>query len=125
MQKLDLTKLSLKERVEALNNMILSGHSLDAFEKFYAEEIVMQENEDAPTVGKTANRIREEENAENIVEFRHAEVKNILVSDNTTVVEWDYDFTHKEWGDRKYTQVSVQRWNNEGQIVNENFYYNS
>ena len=125
MQKLDLTKLSLKERVEALNNMILSGHSLDAFEKFYAEEIVMQENEDAPTVGKTANRIREEENAENIVEFRHAEVKNILVSDNTTVVEWDYDFTHKEWGDRKYTQVSVQRWNNEGQIVNEKFYYNS
>lgn len=124
MQKLDLKKLSLKERIKALNNMILSGHSLEAFEKFYAEEIVMQENEDAPTVGKAANRIREEEVAENIVEFRHAEVKNIIVSDNITVVEWDYDFTHKEWGDRKFTQVSVQRWNNEGQIVNEKFYYN-
>ncbi len=125
MQKLDLTSLTLRERVEALNNMILSGHSLAAFEKFYADEVTMQENEESPTVGKAANRIREEEVAGNIVEFRHAEVKNVLASDNISVVEWDYDFTHREWGDRKFTQVSVQRWNSEGQIVNEKFYYNS
>jgi len=125
MQKLDLTKLSLEERIEALNNMILNGQSLAAFEKFYAEDIVMQENDDAPTVGKTANRTREEEFAGNIVAFRHAEVKNVVISDNITVVEWDLDFTHKEWGDRKFTQVSVQRWNNDGEIVNEKFYYNN
>lgn len=125
MQNLDLTKLSLKEKVETLNNMILNGLSLEAFERFYAEEIVMQENEDAPTVGKADNRIREKEFASNIVAFRHAEVKNVLVSDNITVVEWDLDFTHKEWGDRKFTQVSVQRWNDEGQIVNEKFHYNN
>lgn len=125
MEKKDLTKVSLKERIETLNDMILSGHSLEAFEKFYSEKITMQENEEAPTVGKAANRTREEEFAGNIVEFRHAEVKNILVSDNITLVEWDFDFTHKEWGNRRFTQVSVQRWNDEGQIVNEKFYYNS
>jgi len=125
MQKLELTNMTAKERVEALNGMILNGHSLEAFEKFYAEDIVMQENEDAPTVGKTANRKREEEFAGNIVEFRHAEVKSILVSDNITVVEWVNDFTHREWGVRKFTQLAVQRWNSDGQISHEKFYYNS
>ena len=41
------------------------------------------------------------------------------------MVEWEFDFTHKDWGVRNYTQVSVQRWNNEGQIVNEKFNYNN
>jgi hypothetical protein len=125
MQKIDLTKLSLKERIEAMNNMILNGQALQAFEKFYADDVVMQENEDSPTIGKEANRIREIEFFSSITEFRNAEIKNVLVSDNTTVVEWDYDFTHKDYGERKFTQVSVQRWNNQGQIINEKFYYNS
>jgi septation ring formation regulator EzrA len=125
MQKTDLRKMTLNERVEALNNMILQGNSLEAFEYFYAEEIEMQENEDSPTGGKAENRLREEETAGKIAEFRHAEVKNVLISDNISVVEWDLDFTHEDWGDRKYTQVSVQRWNEDGQIVNEKFYYNS
>lgn len=119
-----LIKRDLKERVEQLNTMILQGQILDAFEKFYAENVTMQENEDAPTVGKEACRIHEEGFVNNITEFRNAAVKNVIVSDNITAVEWDFDFTHAEWGVRNYTQVAVQRWNDEGQIINEKFYYN-
>jgi hypothetical protein len=32
---------SIKENVEELNQMILEGNILEAFEKFYAEDIVM------------------------------------------------------------------------------------
>lgn len=115
---------TLKERVEELNNMILGGQILEAFEKFYAEDVTMQENEAEPTVGKAANRLNEEAFVGNITEFRGAAVKNVLISDNITVVEWDFDFSHSEWGVRNYTQVAVQRWNEEGQIINEKFYYN-
>lgn len=116
--------ITLEARVEELNNMILQGRILEAFEKFYSDEVTMQENEGVPTVGKAANRINEEAFVDQITEFRNASVKNVLVSDNITVVEWDFDFTHSEWGKRKYTQVAVQRWNDNGQIINEKFYYN-
>lgn len=125
MQKLDPKNLSLEERVEVLNKMILEGKSLEAFEKFYAEDVTMQENEVTPTEGKNANRSREEEFATSITAFRHAAVKNVIISDHISVVEWELDYTHKDWGDIKHTQVSVQRWNKEGLIVRENFYYNN
>ena len=42
-----------------LNTTILEGRIMDAFERFYADDVVMQENAEAPTVGKAANRDRE------------------------------------------------------------------
>ena len=38
-----------------LNKIVLEGKALEAFEKFYHDDVVMQENELAPTVGKAAN----------------------------------------------------------------------
>jgi len=35
----------LKTLVDELNQMILEGKILDAFEKFYAPEVVMQDND--------------------------------------------------------------------------------
>ncbi|MEO1049015.1 MAG: nuclear transport factor 2 family protein [Bacteroidota bacterium] len=121
---METTALTLEERINTLNNMILEGKVLEAFDQFYAPNVVMQENENPPTEGKPACRLQEEAFVGGLTEFRGAAVKNVLVSDDITVVEWDFDYTHKDWGDRKYTQVSVQRWNDEGQIVNEKFYYN-
>ena len=68
---------SLKEKIDTLNSMIQQGAVLDAFEKFYAENVTMQENEDAPTVGKANNRVNEEAFVGGIVEFRKADIKNI------------------------------------------------
>ena len=120
-----LTETTLEQRVKELNGMILQGQILEAFDKFYADDVVMQENEADPTVGKAANRVNEEAFVGNITSFRRAEVKNLIVGDNITVVEWDFDFTHAQWGVRNYSQVAVQRWNDKGQIVNEKFYYNN
>lgn len=120
-----MKKVSLRERITELNSMIQGGQVLEAFEKFYASDVVIQENENTPTAGKDNCRINEEVFVNGITEFRKANIKNVLVSDNNTVVEWEFDFTHKDWGVRNYTQLSVQRWNGEGQIINEKFYYNN
>lgn len=113
---------TLNEKISELNSLVLSGKALDAFEKFYHEDVVMQENEAAPTVGKAANLLREKEFFGNITEFRGAEVKGLAIGDNMTAVIWSYDYTHKEWGVKKYTQVSVQHWQ-DGQIIKEQFFY--
>ena len=52
---------------------------IDAFEKYYADDVVMQEINMEPTVGKDANREREIKWLEGITDFRGAEVKNLAV----------------------------------------------
>jgi hypothetical protein len=46
------------------------------------------------------------------------------VSEGVSVSEWFFDYTHKDFGSRTYTQLAVQRWK-DGKIVEEKFYYNS
>ena len=108
--------------IHALNNLVLQGRTMEAFEQFYDDEVIMQENDHAPTVGKEANRKREEQFMQDLVDFRGAKVLHVTSGENVTMVEWAYDYTHKSWGDRKYTQVSVQHWKN-GKIVKEQFFY--
>ena len=113
---------TLKENVAALHNMILQGDMLTAFDKFYAENVVMQENHNEPVVGKEANRVNEEQFVNNITEFRNAAVKEVIYNDEYVVTQWHFDFDHRDWGTRNYDQLSVQQWQN-GQIVYEKFYY--
>ncbi|MDX1905712.1 MAG: nuclear transport factor 2 family protein [Bacteroidia bacterium] len=111
------------ELVQDLNQMILEGKIMEAFEKHYAEEVVMEDDGLPATVGKDANREREQNFVNSLTAFRGAEVKNIWISGNIACVEWFMDYTHKEWGDVAYTQVAVQRWR-DGKIVREVFFNN-
>ena len=113
---------TIAEKLDDLNNLLLSGQLLEAFEKHYHDEVVMQENALSPTIGKNANRLREKEFLNNIIEFRAARVLDTAVSKNVSFVKWHFDYTHKDWGVRNYTQVSVQHWK-DGKIINEQFFY--
>ena len=113
---------TLFQRITDLNDLVLQGQALEAFDRYYDDNVIMQENEYPPTVGKKANRKREEEFFSSIVEFRGAKPLKVTVGENTTMVQWHYDYTHKDWGVRNYTQVSVQEWRN-GKIIKEQFFY--
>jgi hypothetical protein len=114
----------LRTLVDELNQMILEGKILEAFDKFYADDIVMQDNDFPARVGKEANRQYEEAFVNGLTEFRGAKVVSTIVSDDMSVVEWWFDYTHKDYGVRNYVQLAVQRWKN-GKIVEEKFYYNN
>ncbi len=113
---------TIQQKLEELNQLVLQGRALEAFDKFYHPQVAMQENEQAPTIGKVANRSREEEFFNNVTEFRTAAVIVMAVNQNVSFVVWKYDYTHRQWGVRNYTQVSVQRWQ-DGQIIHEQFFY--
>lgn len=87
---------TLIEKVSALNDMILQGKALDAFETFYHDDVVMQENDNPIVSGKKANRVREEAFFASITEFRGAKPLKITVGENTTMVEWHFDYTHRD-----------------------------
>ena len=113
---------TIKEKINHLNQLILEGKALEGFDLYYDDEVVMQENENPATVGKEVNRQREIEFFGSITEFRGAKALDIAVGENISYVKWHYDYTHKDWGIRKYTQVSVQHWK-DGKIVKEQFFY--
>ncbi len=115
---------TLLEKISTINDMILQGNALDAFEEYYHEDVVMQENDNPAIIGKNANRKREEEFFASITEFRSAQPLKVSIGEDTTMVEWHLDYTHKDWGIKNYTQVAVQEWK-DGKIINEKFYYGS
>lgn len=49
----------LRANFEDIKNLVLQGKAMEAFEKYYGDDVVMQENETPETVGKEANRARE------------------------------------------------------------------
>jgi hypothetical protein len=114
----------LLQHISHLNQLVLQGRSMDAFELYYDEQVVMQENALPPTVGKAANRQRELDFYGNVSDLRAMRALDVAVGDNVTMVVWHYDYTHKEWGEKNYTQVSVQHWR-DNKIVREQFFYDS
>ena len=50
----------LRHRVDTLNTMIQQGRIMEAMEEFYADNVVMSENDAEPTVGLAANLEREQ-----------------------------------------------------------------
>ena len=114
----------VKQLDDELNNMILTGKAMDGFEKFYADDVSMQENADAPNVGKEACRAHEMEFFASVEEFHGAKlVSSGVGEDGATFGEWEYDLTFKGGGHVTMSQVAVRRWK-DGQVASERFYYN-
>jgi len=108
---------------EQLNDQVAQGDILGAFDRFYAENVTMQENSDEPTAGKAANRKREEDFVASVQEIHGVKLLSSAVNGDTSFGEWEFDATYKGGARVKLTQVAVRRWKN-GQIVQERFYYN-
>jgi hypothetical protein len=113
---------TISQKLNDLNSLVVSGKLIEAFEKYYDDNVSMQENAGAPLIGKKENYQRELEFLGNIVEFRKAAVIDMAIGDDVSYVTWQFDYTHKDWGVRNYTQVSVQHWK-EGKIIHEQFFY--
>ena len=114
---------SIRESVDDLNNRILQGDILGAFEEYYADDVVMIDAGQPPREGKDVNRKYEEVFVNGLTEFRGAEIKSSVVDEanNKALTEWHFDFTHSDFGDQKYDQVAVQTWK-DGKITEERFY---
>lgn len=115
---------SVAEQEKALNQVVLEGRILDAIDQFYAEDVVMQENTAAGTVGKAANREREIQFLDSIEQFHGAQLLGSAAHGDRSYSEWLLDITFKGGVRVKLEQVAARRWRN-GQIVHERFYYNA
>ena len=117
---LSLPDITAQDR--ELNKAILSGDILNAFDKFYADDVVMQENDSEPFVGKAVNRKREEDFVNSVAEFHGAKLIGEAVNGDRSYSEWEYDVTFKNGPRTKLQQVASRLWKG-GRVVHERFYY--
>lgn len=115
--------IDLRSLEEELNNRVLQGDILGAFEDFYAEDIVMEED-DNKRVSKDANREYEEQFVGALQEFHKGEVTAVGIDEDNqvTLSEWHMEFTLEGVGRVEQKQVAVRTWNEDGKVTHEKFY---
>lgn len=92
-------------------------------DRFYADDVTMQENEQPPRVGKAVCLEHERRMLSGTTDFNATLVRQAINKSNSVVFsEWVYSFTDLSGQRFSLTEVSVQQWNKE-LIQSEKFYY--
>lgn len=115
--------MSNLETIQDLLDHIRSARLPEAIEKFYADDVVMQDNSNPPVIGKQANRDREQAFAEAIARAS-LDVKSITLAGDRVALEYVLDVLLKDGSHLILDQVSIQHWK-DGKIIHERFYYDS
>jgi SnoaL-like domain len=110
------------ETVESFVSLVESGKTVEAMVRFYAEHASMQENADAPRVGKSALIKHEEDALASIASLKANCVRPIFVSGNFVVIRWVFEIQDKKGKAMRFEELAHQRW--EGDLMTEEgFFY--
>ncbi|NGP77937.1 nuclear transport factor 2 family protein [Balneolaceae bacterium YR4-1] len=112
------------DKINDVYNHIAKGTAMDAFEEYYADDVVMVLEDGTEVEGKDTNRERENEFFGSVDEFHGIDVKGVTSNEETgvTSVESTMKVTFKGAdGPVSIEQVAVQNWN-DGKIERERFY---
>jgi hypothetical protein len=128
-----MTLEGLQEKLADINQLVTDLNTSAAFEKYYADDIVMIEGNGTITAGKEACRQgREFFFKEMLVEFRESRLLSQIIAvaaekeyDFVVVSNWYNDFTTRVGDqiiDNKSNQLSIGFWK-DGLVVKESYNY--
>ena len=114
--------MSLEQHVRDLNTLIAERRILEAFDKYYADDVVMQEAGAEPRVGGEVNRAGETAFVNGLKSYDVRLLSSAVDEERGVALnEWDFRYEHEAWGRVEAKQVAVQQWR-DGRIVRESFY---
>ena len=116
--------MSFKKELHDLNRMLLEGRLLEAFEKYCHDDVVMQENNEPPRIGKEANHAFEKNFVDSIETWNDIQIKAVTLNEEEgiSMIVFFFDVTYKDGTHYAREQVTLQRWQ-EGKVMEERFYY--
>ena len=114
------------EKITACHKMVGEGKMLEAFEKFYHDDVVMVEATGEVRKGKDVNREFEKEWLSGVKEMHDGGILSINANEDaaTTSVESWIDVSFQDGNRMKMEEVAIQKWK-DGKIIHERFYYNA
>ena len=120
------TRERLEARVNDLVSYVRDGRIIEAMHEFYADDAIMQENNNPPTAGLSANVERERQFLAAVKTWLGFEVGTIAVDAQRgkTTVQSTLSFEGVDGKTNRIDQVAVQTWR-DGKIAHEKFYYDT
>ena len=108
--------------VEAFAAEVEAGRYVEAIEGFYAPHATMQENGDAPRVGREALIAGERQMLAQSRSITAERTSPILIGDDHVAIRWRFEITRSNGAAMTLDEIALQRWEG-GKIVEEQFVY--
>ena len=115
---------TLRKRVQELIELVTLGRTIDAMDRFYADDVVVFENRELARAGR-----------EQCLAYERAQLEKMPVTPTFKALKWAVDEANdtvfSEWLIRfesaqgrsmRLEEVAVQKWH-DGRISEERFYY--
>ncbi len=99
-----------------------SNDHVGAIRDFYAQDASMQENMDAPRVGRDVLVAHEERALAAAASVTSQCVRPVFVEGARVVIRWIFEFTGHDGRVRRIEELAYQRWEGD-RIVQEQFFY--
>jgi sulfate adenylyltransferase subunit 1 len=117
------TESDFMTAVEDFQGLVKAGKTLEAIEKYYADDIQIQENSDAPRIGKQAMLQREKGLLEQIKSIKFDILSSVIDEPKGLVLgEMQIKYETLSGHTRQISEAFVQHWKG-GKVVFERFYY--
>jgi ketosteroid isomerase-like protein len=113
-----------RQRVQDLIELVRRGKLPQAIEEFYADDVIMQENRQPPTVGKAANLERERSFAASVDRWHEARPVSVVIDGDQVAIDWVLEYSTADGTRVRMEEIAHQTWRDD-RIVRERFFYDS
>lgn len=114
----------LNDHVAQLIALVEAGRSVDAIDRFYADDVVVFENHELARAGRVACAAFERESLARQPAPPHCRALAVACNEGSgrAFIEWQIRYKTAEDRWMRMEEVAVQRWSGD-RIVEERFYY--
>ena len=115
--------MSIKPQVLDLISLVEKGQMLEAMNRYYAENVAMQENVSPPSVGFAENYAREEAFYGSL-QALNFNLVSVVVEGDRAVINWVFDYTTADGTSYRMDEIAIQTWQS-GKIIHERYVYDT
>jgi hypothetical protein len=94
----------------------------EVYERYYDENVVVQENMQPSRIGRALSIERQKLMNANVKEIHDFKIGAVLVDGDRSMVEMNLDATTKDGHHLKIEEVGLQTWK-DGKIIHERYFY--
>ena len=108
--------------LDSFIQLVETGQTVLAMERFYAENASMQENQSEPRVGKSALIKHEQAALASISAMKATCIRPVFIAGDSVVIRWVFEIEDKKGKTTHFEELALQRWKDE-LLVEEKFFY--
>ena len=111
-----------RERVQAFVALVEQAQYVEALEQFYHPRASMQDNQQAPRLGRERLIADERATMARFATMKTDPVTDMLLDGDKVVIRWKFTFTPAEGAPLIMEEIALQRWEGD-RIAEERFFY--